>query len=74
MVVQADPLELLAARKLSAAESAMLDAMEALNAVGSAEAVLHATELMGAYKIMRRWELALRRIAAEGDETEGKRA
>ena len=58
-----DPAELLAARKLLAAERAMRDAAQALIDIGLDEAAMHAKELLGATKMVRRWELALRRIA-----------
>ena len=60
-----DPAELLAARKLLAAEIAMYEAVTALSEVESDEAIQHAKELLGAAKMMRRGGLALRRIAAE---------
>jgi hypothetical protein len=60
-----DPPELLAARKLHAAGIAMYEAVTALGDVGSDDAIQHAKELLGAAKMVRRWDLALRRIAAE---------
>ena len=55
-------LEKIAAIKLAAAEDAMRAAAAALDDVGSGEAKTHAKELRGAVKVVRRWELALRRI------------
>ena len=60
-----DPAELLAARKLHAVEIAMYEAVTALGDVGRDEDIKHAKELLGAAKMARRWELALRRVAAE---------
>ena len=54
----------MAARKLHAAEIAMYEAVTALSEVESDEAIQHAKEMLGAVKMVRRWELALRRIAA----------
>ena len=59
------PAELLAARKLSEAARAMSEAAQAMLDLGLDEATQHAKELLGATKMVRRWELALRRIAAE---------
>ncbi len=42
----------------------MYEAVTALSEVESDEAIKHAKELLGAAKMVRRWELALRRIAA----------
>ena len=64
-MVAPDAAELLAARKLHAAEIAMYEAVTALSEVGSDEAIQHAKEMLGAAKMVRRWELALRRIAAK---------
>ena len=64
-MVAPDAAELLAARKLHAAERAMRDAAQAMLAIDLDEATQHAKELLGAAKMARRWELALRRIAAE---------
>ena len=58
------PYELLAARKLHAAERAMREAAQAMLDLDLDEATQHAKELLGAAKMVRRWELALRRIAA----------
>ena len=58
-----DPAELLAARKLSEAQRALREAARALLDVYSEEATRHAKELIGATKMVDRWELALRRIA-----------
>ena len=60
---RADPPELLAARKLHEAKRAMREAARALLDVYLEEATQHAKELMGAAKMVDRWELALRRIA-----------
>lgn len=64
-MVAPDAAELLAARKLLAAELAMREAVQALIDIDLDEATMHAKELLGAVKMVRRWELALRRIAAE---------
>ena len=53
-----------AAIKLQIAEAALRDAANALYDVGSYEAKLHAAEMLGAVKMARRWELALRRMHA----------
>ena len=63
MVAKAAYVETLAAQKLRAAEIAMREAATAMLDVYLAEAAQHAKELMGAAKMVRRWELALRRIA-----------
>ena len=55
-------LENIAAIKLAAAEDAMRSAAAALGDVGGDDAKLHAKELMGAVKVARTWELALRRL------------
>ena len=60
-----DPAELLAARKLLAAELAMREAAQAMLEIDLDEATQHAKELLGAAKMVRRWELALRRIAVD---------
>ena len=52
---------LIAAIKLLAAQDAMLAAAEALERVGGDEAKLHASEMRGAIKVARRWELEMRR-------------
>jgi hypothetical protein len=52
---------LMAAIKLLAAQDAMLAAAEALERVGGDEAKLHASEMRGAIKVARRWELEMRR-------------
>ena len=70
MVAKAAYVETLAAQKLRAAEIAMREAATAMNYVGTEEATMHAKELLGAVKMMRRWELSLRRLVAEGDKTE----
>lgn len=54
--------ELTAARKLLAAERAMRDAAQAMLDIDLDEATRHAKELLGAAKMVRRWELELRRI------------
>jgi hypothetical protein len=60
--------EIRAADDLKAAEKAMTAAAAALYAVGSDEAVIHAAELIGAIKMIRRWELKLRKLNAERRE------
>jgi len=57
-----------AADELMAAEKAMAAAAAALYDVGSAEAVMHAAEMKGAIKMMRRWRLKLRKLHAERRE------
>lgn len=53
-----------AAFRLQIAEKAMREAADALRDVGSDEAKLHAAEMIGASKMARRWELALRKLHA----------
>lgn len=53
-----------AAFKLQIAEKAMREAADALRAVDSDEARLHAAEMTGASNVARRWELELRQIHA----------
>ena len=52
---------LFAAIRLLAAQDAMQAAVEALDIVGCDEAKLYAAEIRGAIKVVRRWELAMRR-------------
>ena len=52
---------LIAAIKLLAAQEAMQSAVEALDMVDCDEAKLYAAEIRGAIKVVRRWELAMRR-------------
>ena len=54
--------ENIAANRLSDAERAMRAASEALCDIGSNEAKQHASELLGAVKMVRQWELHLRRM------------
>lgn len=54
-------MENIAAIHLKNAEGAMRMAANALNDVGTKEAKTHAKEMLGAVKIARNWELALRR-------------
>ena len=65
-------VETLVAQKLRAAEIAIREAAVAMNYIGTEEATQHAKELLGAAKMVRRWELALRRIVADGDQAEGQ--
>ena len=55
----ADTNESKAARKLQIAECAMRDAADALEAVGSDEAILHAREMRDAVKVLQRWGMEL---------------
>ena len=73
MVAKSAYVETLAAQKLRAAEIAMRAAAVAMNYVGTEEATMHAKELLGAAKMVQRWELALRRIAAEGADQQEAR-
>jgi hypothetical protein len=57
-----DSPEIIAARKLMWADKSMRAAASALDDIGSAEARQHAEELRGAVKMMRTWEIALRRL------------
>lgn len=57
--------ELLAACKLHIARMAMIHAAYELLYLGTDESEKHYKELLGATKMMRRWELDLRNIAAE---------
>lgn len=61
-------LENIAAIHLALAEAAMLRAAEALCAVGSDEANLHAKELRGAMKMVRNWELKLRKLHRQAQD------
>lgn len=58
-------LENIAAANLAEAERTMSIAANALHDVGSPLAKQHAKEMRGAIKMVRNWELALRKIHAE---------
>ncbi len=53
-----------AAHKLQIAEAAMRDAAEAVDAVGSDEAILHAREMRDSAKVLQRWRMELWRAPA----------
>jgi hypothetical protein len=57
-------LENVAAIRLQIAQTALESAACSLLDVGSDEAKLHAREAVGAVKMLRKWELELRRIHA----------
>ena len=57
-----------AARLLRIAEQAMTEAAAALCEIGSDEAKLHSSEMLGACKMLRRWELELRRSVKHAPE------
>ena len=57
----------IAATRLAAAEIALLVAAGALMDVGTDECMRHATEARGAARMLRTWELAMRRLAAKGE-------
>lgn len=59
----ADDAILDAAAALAAAEEAMLGAAAALDDIGRDDAKLQVKEMRGAVKVMRGWELELRRMS-----------
>ena len=63
----------LAARKLHEAQRALREAARALLSAYSAVAAQHAKELTEATKMVDRWELALRRVAAESADQQEAR-